>query len=140
MRFFSVILATAFCVANSDAFAPQTIQHQTTALYATEDRRAFFGSAAAAFVAGGIMTAPAVVFAEGDSVDDLAMPSEEEQKASEKAAMEERLRKKAELQKKAARPQSYGASMAAEKNKQKELQKSQAERRAALCEELGRGC
>jgi type VI protein secretion system component VasK len=54
--------------------------------------------------------------------------------------MEERLRKKAELQKKAARPQSYGASMAAEKNKQKDLQKSQAERRAALCEELGRGC
>mmetsp|Transcript_25439 Transcript_25439/g.35820 ORF Transcript_25439/g.35820 Transcript_25439/m.35820 type:complete len:102 (+) Transcript_25439:117-422(+) len=99
MRSLSIIATAAFCLAKSDAFVPQDIQQQATALHAIEDRRAFLGTAAAAFVAGGIMTPPVVVFAE-DAVDDLAMPSEEEQKAAEKAAMEERLRKKAELQKK----------------------------------------
>ena len=54
--------------------------------------------------------------------------------------MAERLRRKAELQKKNAKPMNYSESMKAEKEKQKELQKSGAERRNALCEELGRGC
>ena len=54
--------------------------------------------------------------------------------------MAERLRIKAELKKKAAKPMGYKESMAQEMNKQKELQKSKEERRNALCEELGRGC
>ena len=55
-------------------------------------------------------------------------------------AAAERLRIKAELQKKNAKPMSFTESMAVEKAKQKELQKSKEERRNALCEELGRGC
>ena len=59
----------------------------------------------------------------------------------EKAAeMEERIRRKRELQKKASQPASFKDSLVKEKDKQKELQKSKEDRRAALCEELGRGC
>ena len=58
----------------------------------------------------------------------------------QKAAMEERLRRKAELQKKASRPMGYSASLKGEMSKQKELKKSKEEMRLALCEELGRGC
>lgn len=54
--------------------------------------------------------------------------------------MEERIRRKRELQKKAAQPATFKDSLVKEKDKQKELQKSKEERRAALCEELGRGC
>ncbi|KAL7469280.1 hypothetical protein ACHAXS_009541 [Conticribra weissflogii] len=75
-----------------------------------------------------------------DTVDDLAMPTEEEQKAAEEAAMAERLRKKAELKKQASKPMGYQESMAAEKRKQESLKKTKEERRIALCEELGRGC
>jgi hypothetical protein len=55
-------------------------------------------------------------------------------------AAAERLRIKAELQKKNAKPMSFTESMAKERAKQKELEKSKEERRNALCEELGRGC
>jgi hypothetical protein len=58
----------------------------------------------------------------------------------EKAAMQEKLRKKAELQAQARRPMGYAESMEAERKKQKNLEKTKEERRAALCEELGRGC
>mmetsp|Transcript_30605 Transcript_30605/g.63119 ORF Transcript_30605/g.63119 Transcript_30605/m.63119 type:complete len:135 (+) Transcript_30605:37-441(+) len=75
-----------------------------------------------------------------DAVDDLAMPTEEEQKAADEAAMAERLRKKAELKKQASKPMGYQESMAAEKRKQESLKKTKEERRIALCEELGRGC
>jgi hypothetical protein len=54
--------------------------------------------------------------------------------------MAERLRKKAELKKKMARPANYMDSLEREKEKKKELQKSKEERRNAMCEELGRGC
>ncbi len=54
--------------------------------------------------------------------------------------MQERLRKKAELQKQARKPMGYADSMEAEKRKQQSLQKTKEERRNALCEELGRGC
>lgn len=57
-----------------------------------------------------------------------------------KAAMQERLRKKAELQAQARKPMGYGESMEAERRKQKSLEKTKEERRQALCEELGRGC
>ena len=52
----------------------------------------------------------------------------------------ERIRRKAELQKKTAKPATFKDSFAAEKEKQKQLQKTKEERRIALCEELGRGC
>ena len=54
--------------------------------------------------------------------------------------MEERIRRKRELQKKAATPASFKESLSKEKDKQAELSKSKEERRIALCEELGRGC
>ena len=54
--------------------------------------------------------------------------------------MEERLRRKAELQKQASRPMSFQESLKGELEKQKKLEKSKEERRNALCEELGRGC
>jgi len=53
--------------------------------------------------------------------------------------MEERIRRKLELQKKAT-TSTFKDSLAREKEKQAELKKSKDERRAALCEELGRGC
>ncbi|KAL3762959.1 hypothetical protein ACHAWU_001106 [Discostella pseudostelligera] len=81
---------------------------------------------------------PKNAFAE-EALDDLSMPSESEQKAADDA-MAERLRIKAELKKKASKPMGYKESMEAEKNKQKSLQKTKEEQRAAMCEELGRGC
>lgn len=54
--------------------------------------------------------------------------------------MAERLAKKAALKKKISRPTTYIDSLKGEQNKKKDLQKSQEERRNALCEELGRGC
>ena len=54
--------------------------------------------------------------------------------------MAERLRRKAELQKKNAKPMNFQESLKAERSKQKDLEKSKDERRNALCEELGRGC
>jgi hypothetical protein len=59
----------------------------------------------------------------------------------DEAAMKDRLRRKAELQKQAAAPKGLAESMKAEKEKQGEIKKlSKEERRNALCEELGRGC
>jgi hypothetical protein len=54
--------------------------------------------------------------------------------------MEEKLRKKAELQKKATRPTTFGESFKGEMEKQKEMQMTKEERRNRMCEELGRGC
>jgi hypothetical protein len=55
--------------------------------------------------------------------------------------MKERLRLKAELQKKGAQPKTFSESLKGEKSKQQELQgMSKEERRNRLCEELGRGC
>ena len=54
--------------------------------------------------------------------------------------MGERLRKKAELQAQARRPMGYAESVEAERRKQKGLEKTKEEKRAAMCEELGRGC
>ncbi|KAL3796644.1 hypothetical protein HJC23_009944 [Cyclotella cryptica] len=85
-----------------------------------------------------VVVSPMIAFAD-DGVDDLSMPTEDEQKAQE-AAMQERLRKKAELQAQARKPVGYAESMEAERRKQKSLEKTKEERRQALCEELGRGC
>jgi hypothetical protein len=58
-----------------------------------------------------------------------------------KEAMQERLRRKAKLQKSMSSPKNYGDSFKNEMYKQKELKsQSKEERRNAMCEELGRGC
>ena len=54
--------------------------------------------------------------------------------------MEERIRKKLELQKKGNKAKTFGESFEKEQAKQKELQMSKEARRNAMCEELGRGC
>ena len=55
--------------------------------------------------------------------------------------MQERLRRKAELQKKAAAPKGFAESMKSERAKQADFSsQSKEDRRNALCEELGRGC
>ena len=55
--------------------------------------------------------------------------------------MQERIRRKRELQKKASAPKNFADSIGREQEKQKEMKKqTQVERRNALCEELGRGC
>jgi hypothetical protein len=58
----------------------------------------------------------------------------------QKAEMEARLKRKAELQKKASKPQTFTESLIGEMSKQKDMEKSKQERRDAMCEELGRGC
>lgn len=55
--------------------------------------------------------------------------------------MAERLRRKAELQAKAAAPKTFGESFRNEQERQKEMKdQTKEERRNAMCEELGRGC
>lgn len=55
--------------------------------------------------------------------------------------MAARLKRKAELQKKASQPAKFTDSLKGELGKQKERKQMDAEaRRNALCEELGRGC
>ena len=55
--------------------------------------------------------------------------------------MKIRLARKAELQKKASQPRTFGESIKGEMSKQDEIKKkTKEERRNAMCEELGRGC
>ena len=57
------------------------------------------------------------------------------------AAMAAKLAKKAELQKAAARPASFGDSLKKEQERRDKVKsQTKEERRNALCEELGRGC
>ena len=52
-----------------------------------------------------------------------------------------RIRLKAELKEKTAEPKNFADSLRSEQRKQKEMsKKTKEEQRAALCEELGRGC
>jgi len=74
------------------------------------------------------------------SDEDLSMPSPEEQKAAEEAELAARLKRKAELQKKKGSKSDFGTSFKAEQDKKKDLKMTNAERRNALCEDLGRGC
>mmetsp|Transcript_4556 Transcript_4556/g.6926 ORF Transcript_4556/g.6926 Transcript_4556/m.6926 type:complete len:138 (+) Transcript_4556:168-581(+) len=125
------------CVAAFSAPSTCATTRSNTALDAeTPSRRAFLSNAVAFGAAAAVSVLPA--FAE--DVDDLAMPSEAEDKINTAAEMEERIRKKRELQKKATKPATFKESFSKEQDKQKDLQKSKEERRAALCEELGRGC
>jgi len=55
--------------------------------------------------------------------------------------MEERLKRKAELQKAQGRGVTFGESLKGEMEKKKSMDsKTSLEKRNALCEELGRGC
>jgi len=55
--------------------------------------------------------------------------------------MAERLRRKAELQKKASSPKTFQDSLKNEMARKAELKsQTKEERRNAMCEELGRGC
>ncbi|KAG7351736.1 hypothetical protein IV203_007784 [Nitzschia inconspicua] len=109
-----------------------------SALEASCDRRSFWDATLTTAAAVLLISQPA--FADGDSVDDLSMPSEDEIKKAEADAAAERLRIKSEWQKKSSRPLSFAENLAQEKEKQRQLQKTKEERRNALCEELGRGC
>eukprot|EP00566_Odontella_aurita_P029163 CAMPEP_0113542338 /NCGR_PEP_ID=MMETSP0015_2-20120614/9550_1 /TAXON_ID=2838 /ORGANISM="Odontella" /LENGTH=146 /DNA_ID=CAMNT_0000442381 /DNA_START=246 /DNA_END=686 /DNA_ORIENTATION=+ /assembly_acc=CAM_ASM_000160 len=140
----TVLAATALLLSGreSTAFTSSSTPCRatsSTSLNLIADRRAFVGAAAASAFSVVVPSVPAWAEEEG-SVDDLAMPSPEEQKAKEDAEIAERLRRKAELQKKMARPTTYRSSFQSEMDKQEGMKKSKEERRNALCEELGRGC
>jgi len=102
------------------------------------DRNSFINSAAASVI--GIVVGSEPVWADEEVPGDLSMPSPEEQKAKEEADMAERLKRKAELQKKASKPTSYKSSFEAEQGKQQSMKKTKQELRDSMCEELGRGC
>mmetsp|Transcript_10955 Transcript_10955/g.20462 ORF Transcript_10955/g.20462 Transcript_10955/m.20462 type:complete len:145 (+) Transcript_10955:715-1149(+) len=116
---------------SSSQLHQHSVQHEAS----SSSRRTFFSTAA---ILSTLMTSRPLPSAAED-LDDLAMPTEEEQKNRDAAEMEERIRRKLELQKKAT-TSTFKDSLAREKEKQAELKKSKDERRAALCEELGRGC
>mmetsp|Transcript_9426 Transcript_9426/g.18851 ORF Transcript_9426/g.18851 Transcript_9426/m.18851 type:complete len:159 (+) Transcript_9426:48-524(+) len=100
---------------------------------------AFLVSSSSAF--GGPLVAEA---AEAEIGDDLSMPDEPKTEvvSEEEAArrLQERLAKKAALQKRGSMSIDYKENFANEMSKQKDMKKTQAEKRAAMCEELGRGC
>mmetsp|Transcript_26826 Transcript_26826/g.40551 ORF Transcript_26826/g.40551 Transcript_26826/m.40551 type:complete len:144 (-) Transcript_26826:56-487(-) len=130
-------------VASSEAFvlpSSSSSSIPTTHLCAqtSSSRAEFLRDVAATSIASVIVSLPGMATA--DDTDDLAMPTADEQKALDEAALQEKLRRKAELQKQARRPIGYADSMEAEKRKQQSLKKSKEEKRIALCEELGRGC
>lgn len=108
---------------------------------ACKDRRSVLRSVFG--VVASSVSLPHSAWAEEANVgDDLSMPDAPPPLTPEQEAafQEERLAKKAALQKKSARPLDYKESIEGEKEKQKELKKSGVERRNAMCEELGRGC
>mmetsp|Transcript_24270 Transcript_24270/g.35997 ORF Transcript_24270/g.35997 Transcript_24270/m.35997 type:complete len:143 (+) Transcript_24270:90-518(+) len=142
MKSCCLVLVTAL-VASSEAFvlpSSSSTSIPTTQLCAqtSSSRAEFLRDVAATSIASVIVSLPGMATA--DDTDDLAMPTADEQKALDEAALQEKLRRKAELQKQARRPIGYADSMEAEKRKQQSLKKSKEEKRIALCEELGRGC
>mmetsp|Transcript_15740 Transcript_15740/g.19190 ORF Transcript_15740/g.19190 Transcript_15740/m.19190 type:complete len:142 (+) Transcript_15740:265-690(+) len=135
----SILLPTisAFVIAPSSTCTQNQQQSTSTTLNANDSsRRVFLENS---IISASIMGFSLPSIAE-DAIDDLSMPSDEEVEAQAKADMEDRIRRKRELQKKASRPATFGDSLVKEKEKKAELKKSQDERRIALCEELGRGC
>mmetsp|Transcript_14058 Transcript_14058/g.18333 ORF Transcript_14058/g.18333 Transcript_14058/m.18333 type:complete len:138 (+) Transcript_14058:131-544(+) len=134
-RFLLFILSCAL----ANAFAPCadfSVHHQSSALQAS--RREAFGITAGVVFGTGLLVGTLPAFAD---VDDLSTPSEEEQKAAEDAALKAKLKRKAELQKKAARPVGLTNTFKGEMDKQKDFSaQSKSARRDAMCEELGRGC
>mmetsp|Transcript_833 Transcript_833/g.1148 ORF Transcript_833/g.1148 Transcript_833/m.1148 type:complete len:138 (+) Transcript_833:455-868(+) len=130
-------LVSLLAVNSVSGFVAPTPSYSSSQICLNASRRAFLD--AGLVVTGTLVLGGPAAFAD-DSADDLSMPSPEEEEAKQKAAMEERLRRKAELQKKASKSGGYADSLKGEREKQKEMQKSKEDRRRAMCEELGRGC
>lgn len=131
--FIAAAIAVLATVGQVNGFVvPQNDNRQATVLSAQSSRRAFgvasMGAAFAALTVG----APAAF-----ALDDLDMPSAEAQAKSDDEA---RLKVKADLKAKAARPKSYAESVQKELGKKKDAGMTQTEKRNAMCEELGRGC
>jgi len=108
------------------------------------ERRRIFGT-----IAGGVITTvmwpPSRSVADEDKpkfyADEMIMPAESSANSSQSdSEMQERIRRKLELQKKNSKSLSFTESLANEQQKQKSLKKTKEEMRAAMCEELGRGC
>ncbi len=75
-------LLAVYTIGNASAFSPlysNTFSSSSTSLYA--DRRAFLNTAAVTIIGGSVSVGP--VFADDSAVDDLAMPTPEEQKAQD---------------------------------------------------------
>ncbi|KAL7576048.1 hypothetical protein ACA910_000834 [Epithemia clementina (nom. ined.)] len=134
------LVALLSSVGSAFSLAPTArgIQEGCNALFST--RRDVLTSVLVIGGATGLAWNPPTAVA--DDVEDLAMPtSEEQQKLDEAAAMEAKIKRKLELQKKASRPQAFTENFKGEMERQKEFkQQSKEERRNAMCEELGRGC
>ncbi|CAB9519570.1 expressed unknown protein [Seminavis robusta] len=121
----------------SNAFMVAPGVQPSTALFAEQDSRRGFLVASAGAAVGVLIQGNAPALA----VDDLAMPSAEEEAAQRKAEMDARIKLKAELKAKAASPKTFQDGLKAEKEKrEKDKSMTQAERRNAMCEDLGRGC
>mmetsp|Transcript_8044 Transcript_8044/g.16705 ORF Transcript_8044/g.16705 Transcript_8044/m.16705 type:complete len:143 (-) Transcript_8044:922-1350(-) len=137
----TLTLFLLFCAAVSSVEAFTSPRAAKTQSVLEAGRRNFLDAAVSASAGLLIASIPAAAGAEeGKISDDLAMPSEEEQRKADEAAMAERLRRKAELQKQGTRPATFSDSLTKEREKQKGMQMSKEERRDALCETLGRGC
>eukprot|EP00542_Grammatophora_oceanica_P004678 CAMPEP_0194066064 /NCGR_PEP_ID=MMETSP0009_2-20130614/85813_1 /TAXON_ID=210454 /ORGANISM="Grammatophora oceanica, Strain CCMP 410" /LENGTH=201 /DNA_ID=CAMNT_0038718979 /DNA_START=343 /DNA_END=948 /DNA_ORIENTATION=- len=138
---FVLLLVQSVSGFKSPAIKSSTRTPTTSTLFAGLDRRSFLKqgtSTAAALLVSTIV--PVTAWADGE-LDDLSMPSPEEAEKAAKNAMEERLKRKAELQKAQGRGVTFGESLKGEMEKKKSMDsKTSLEKRNALCEELGRGC
>lgn len=144
-----IVQVSSFSIPNAVG-TPKNIAEPLKAIGSPDEesgRRAFLVASIAAVTSSTIMPSISLANADGfgtdDMVEELEAPSAEElekQRQAHNAEVNERLRRKAELQKKAAKPMNFGESMKVEKAKQDGLKMSKEDRRNALCEELGRGC
>mmetsp|Transcript_130 Transcript_130/g.505 ORF Transcript_130/g.505 Transcript_130/m.505 type:complete len:139 (+) Transcript_130:94-510(+) len=138
MTLLRVWILLALFLSSTVAFTVQQSATTSTVALQTSRRDVLAGIASSGLVVGTalVSSTPAVA-----AVDDLSMPSEDEQKAAEKAALEAKLKRKAELQKAATQPKTFTGSFQSEIQKQKDFgSQTKEQRRNAMCEELGRGC
>uniref|UniRef100_A0A7S4ENB1 Uncharacterized protein n=1 Tax=Pseudo-nitzschia australis TaxID=44445 RepID=A0A7S4ENB1_9STRA len=136
---FALVLIVFAAVLHADAFTSTLLTPSLPSSALQAGRRDFLDAAISTTAGLAVSSLPIIAGAE-EGADDLAMPSEEEQKKIDADAAAERLRRKAELQKQKSSPINFKDNLAKEREKQKGLQMSKEERRNALCEELGRGC
>lgn len=136
------VLLVCAAVLHVEAFTTNSPTTPRATVVLAAGRRDFLNAAMSATAGLVVASMPTIALAEeaASAADDLAMPSEEEQKKIDADAAAERLRRKAELQKQKSAPVNFKDSLTKEREKQKGLQMSKEERRNALCEELGRGC
>mmetsp|Transcript_49263 Transcript_49263/g.96371 ORF Transcript_49263/g.96371 Transcript_49263/m.96371 type:complete len:155 (+) Transcript_49263:72-536(+) len=141
---FAIIPTNGFILHGN--FAASTRVTSVTSLNAieTDSRRAFLNAAAIGIGSCGWVNMANAELVDMDMPADMPIPDEAEKAAAEQAAkdaMAERIRKKMELQKKKTASLDYGESRKNELEKQGEMSKlTKAQKREAMCEELGRGC